>query len=159
MDVTDSGIVTKTTCWQPQKASWQISVRSEGIFNSKNPCVWMPSFVAASTTFLVYVTVTGDSASNNPASASVSASSMNEPSCSNTTLRSLRSIGSSQGCFSRSIDFNSRTVAVVWTSRVMTPPSKVFSLTSQDMAPSGRHDLTPWNMRPFIKFSHNWIDV
>ena len=57
--------------------------------------------------------------------------------CSSSTLRTLRSIGSWQGWFSRSIIFNSRTVAVIGTSRVMTLPCKVFNSISRDMAPKG----------------------
>ena len=122
---------------QSSKALSPMWVTLEGIFTPKHPCAWMSSFSAASTSFLVCGTVTGDSAPTSPASSSVSASSMIELSRSSSTLRALRSIGPWQGCFSRSIDFNSRTVAVIGTSRVMTLPCNVSSLTSQDMAPKG----------------------
>ena len=142
MWVTDSGIMSKPTwcdCW---KAPLEMFVTLEGIFTSKHPCVWMSCFVVASTSFLVYVAVTRGSAPKNPAVSSVSASSMIELSRTKSTLRTLRSIGSWH-FFSRTIAFNSRTVAVITTSRVMTSPCKVFNWTSQDMAakdnwPSGR---------------------
>ena len=134
MWVTDSGIVSKTSWCEFWKAASEMFVTLEGIFTSTHPIVWMSFFVAASTSFLVYVTVTWGSAPKNPAASSVSASSMIELPRSNSTLRTLRSIGSWQGCFSRSIAFNSWTVAVITTSRVMTLPCKVFNWTSQDMA-------------------------
>ena len=105
----------------------------------------MSSFVAASTSFLVYATVTSDSAQKNPAVSSVSASSMIEMSRSSSTFRILRSIGSRHGCCARSIAFNSRTVAVIGRSRVMTPPCKVFNFTSQHIAAKGR-----WTPRLFL---------
>ncbi len=145
MWVTDSGIVSKTSWCKFWKAAAEIFVALEGIFTSKHPCVWMSCFVVASASFLVYVTVTRGSAPKNPAASSVSASSMIELPRSSSTLRTLRSIGSWQGCFSRSIAFNSRTVAVITTSRVMTPPCNVFTWTSQGMAflgPIDRQDLT-----------------
>ena len=138
MWVTDSGIVTKTSWREFWKADGEICFRLQGIFTPKHPCVWMSLFVAASTSFLVYATVTRGSAPMSPASSSDSASFMIKLSRSSSTLRTLRSIGSWQGCFSRSIAFNSRTVAGVTTSRVMTLPCKVFNLTSQDMAPQGQ---------------------
>ena len=140
MWVTDSGIVSKTSWCEFWKAASEMLVTLEGIFTSTHPCVWMSFFVAASTSFLVYVTVTWGSAPKNPAVSSVSASSMIELPRSNSTLRTLRSIGSWQGCFSRSIPFNSRTVAVITTSRVMTLPCKVFNWTSRDMAAKGLVD-------------------
>ena len=137
--VTDSGIVSKTSWCEFWKAALEIRVTLEGIFTAKHPSVWMSCLVAASTSFLVYVTVTRDSAPKSPAASSVSASSMIEVPRSSSTLRTLRSIGSRcVGCFSRSIAFNSRTVAVITTSRVMTPPCKVFNWTSQDMAAKGQ---------------------
>ena len=138
MSVTDSGIVSNTSWGEFWNADWEIFVRLQGIFTPKYPCVRMSFFVAASTSFLVYVTVTRDSAPTSPASSSDSASSMIELSRSSSTLRTLRSVGSWQGCFSRSIDFNSRTVAVIRISRVMTLPCKVFNLTSRVMAPQGQ---------------------
>ena len=134
MCVTDTGIVTKTSWREFWKADEKTCVRLQGIFTPKHPCVWTSFFVAASTSFLVYATVTRGSAQTSPASSSDSASSMIELSRSSSTLRTLRSMGSWQGCFSRSIAFNSRTVAVVRTSRVMTLPCKVVNLTSLDMA-------------------------
>ena len=138
MWVTDSGIVSKTSWCEFWKAASEMFVTLEGIFTPKHPCVWMSCLVAASTSFLVYVTVTRASAPKRPAASSVSASSMIELSRSSSTLRTLRSIGSWQGCFSRSIAFNSRTVAVVATWRVMTFPCKVFNWTSQDIAAKGQ---------------------
>ena len=44
-----------------------------------------------------------------------------------------------------SIAFNSRTVAVIGMSRVMTRPCKVFNFTSQDIAAKGR-----WTPRLFL---------
>ena len=98
----------------------------------------MSSFIAASTSFLVYATVTSDSAQKNPAASSVSASSMIELSRSSSTFRILRSIGSWHGCFARSIAFNSQTEAVIGMSRVMTLPCNVPNFTSQDIATKGR---------------------
>ena len=135
---TDSGIVSKTSWCEFWKAASEILVTLQGIFTPKHPCVWMSCLVEASTSFLAYVTVTRVSAPKRPAASSVSASSMIELSRSSSTLRTLRSIGSWQGCFSRSKAFNSRTVAVITTSRVMTPPCRVFNWTSQDMAAKGQ---------------------
>ena len=145
--VTDSGIVTKTSWREFWKAASDILVKLEGMFTAKHPCVRMSCVVAASTSFLVYATVTRDSAPKNPAASRVSASSMLELSRSSSTLRTLRSIGSWQGCFSRSIAFNSRTVAVITTSRAMTFPCKVFNWTSQDIATKGQLTVRtwPWN--------------
>ena len=109
-------------------------------------------FVAASTSFLVYATVTSDSAQKNPAASSVSASSMMELSRSSSTFRILRSIGSWHGCFVRSIAFNSRTVAMIGMSRVMTPPCNVFNFTSQDMAAKRKMDLATVFRRRFAFF-------
>ena len=144
MWVTDSGIVSKTSRGEFWKAECEILVTLEGIFTAKHPSVWMSCLVAASTSFLVYVTVTRDSAPKSPAASSVSASSMIELSRSSSTLRTLRSIGSWQGWFSRSIAFNSRTVAVITTLRVMTFPCKVFNWTSQDMAAKGQLTVRTW---------------
>ena len=85
-----------------------------------------------------------DSAPKSPAASSVSASSMIKLSRSSSTLRTLRSIGSWQGCFSRSLAFNSRTVAVITTSRVMTFPCKVFNWTWQDMGVKGQLTVRTW---------------
>ena len=137
MSVTDSGIVSKTNWSEFWKADPEILVTLEGIFSAKCPCTWVSSCSTASTSFLLYTTVTSDSALKNLAELSASASSMIELLCSSSTLRTLRSIGSWQGCFSRSIDFNSRTVAVMGTSRVMTPPCNVLNFSSRDMAPKG----------------------
>ena len=136
MCVTDSGIVIQSSSSELLKAPSPIFESSEGIFTPKYPCVWTSSSVAVSTSFLVYVTVTSASPSNNPAASSVLASSMMHLSPSNSSaLKTFRSIGSSQGCVAMSIVFNSRTVAVTGTSTVNTPPSKVFKLTSvHDMA-------------------------
>ncbi len=100
--------------------------------------------VTASISFLVYRTVTSATwppsiACNKPASISVWdawASSINVLSFSNFTLRILRSRGCSQGACSSSIAFNSRTVTVGVMSRMMIPPSKVFTFSLQDMAVS-----------------------
>ena len=136
MCVTDSGIVIQTSSSELLKAPSPIFESSEGIFTPKYPCVWTSSSVAVSTSFLVYVTVTSASPSNNPAASSVLASSMMHLSPSNSSaLKTFRSIGSSQGCVAMSIVFNSRTVAVTGTSTVNTQPSKVFKVTSvHDMA-------------------------
>ena len=142
--VTDSGIVSKTSRGEFWKAECEILVTLEGIFTAKHPSVWMSCLVAASTSFLVYVKVTRDSPPKSPAASSVSASSMIELSRSSSTLRTLRSIGSWQGWFSRSIAFNSRTVAVITTLRVMTFPCKVFNWTSQDMAAKGQLTVRTW---------------
>ena len=120
-------------------------VRLQGIFAPKHLWAWMSSmssFVAASTWSLVYATVTSDSVQKNPAASSVSASSMIELSRSSSTFRILRSIGSRHGCFARSIAFNSRTVAVIRMSRVMTPPCNVFNFTSQDIGAKGTWTAT-----------------
>ena len=132
---TDSGIVSKTSWREFWKAASEILVTLEGIFNATHPCVRMSCCAGASTSFLLYTTVTRDSSPKNLAEFSASASSMIELLCSSSTFRILRSIGSWQGCFSRSIDFNSRTVSVVKTSRVMTPPCTVFNFNSNKMAP------------------------
>ena len=124
--LTDAGIVSRASWWELWKTALELFVALEGIFTAKLPDVGMSCFVAASTMLLVYATVTWDSALKNPAELRVSGS----------TLRTLRSIGSWQGCFSRSIAFKSRIVVVMGRSRVMTPPCKVFNLTSQDMAAS-----------------------
>ena len=137
MWVTDSGILSKTSWCEFLKAASEILVTFEGILTPKHPCASMSCFAAASTSFFVYVTVTRGSTPKNSGALIGSASSMIELLRSSTTPRILRSIGSWQGCFSRSIIFNSRTVAVIRTSRVMTLPCKVFSLTLQDMAPKG----------------------
>ena len=139
MWVTDSEIVSKTSCSEFWKADSEILVTLEGIFTAKYSlaCVYVSCCAAASTSFLLYTTVTRDTAPKNLAELSASASSRTELLCSSSTLRTLRSIGSWQGWFSRSIDFNSRTVAVMRTSRVMTPPCTVFNLISRDMAPEG----------------------
>ena len=151
--VTDSGIVSKTSWRESWKAPLGILVTLEGIFTAKDPCVRMSCFVAASTSFLVYATVTRDSAPKSPAASSVSASSMIEVSRSSSTLRTLHSIGSWQGCFSTSIAFNSRTVAAIATSRVMTPPCKVFNWTLQDMAAKGHLTVRTWPKN----YSFHWI--
>ena len=148
MCFTEPLMVTKTSWLQSWKALLEISVRLHGIFTPTHLCVWMSSmssFVAASTSFLVYATVTSDSAQKNPAASSVSASSMIELSRSSSTFRILRSIGSRHGCCTTSIAFNSRTVVVIGRSRVMTPPCKVFNFTSQDIAAKGW-----WTPRLFL---------
>ena len=132
--LTDSGIVSRTSCFEFWKAPLEMSVTLEGIATPKLPHVWMSCFVAASTSFVVYATLTWDSALKNPSELSVSVSSMIEVLRNSSTLRTLRLLGSRQGCFSRSIAFNSGTVVVMGSSRVMTPPCRVFNLTSQDMA-------------------------
>ena len=134
--LTDSGIVSRTSCCELLKAFLEMFVTLEGIVTPKLPRVWMSCFVAASTSFAVYATLSWDSALKNPPELSVSVSSMSMIAVLRTssTWRTLRLLGSWQGCFSRSIAFNSRTVAVMGRSRVMTPPCKVFTLTSQDMA-------------------------
>ena len=151
MWVTDSGIVSKTSWREFSKAASKILVTLEGIVTAKHPGVRMSCLVSASTSFLVYVTVTRDSAPKSPAASSVSASSMIELSRSSSTLRTLRWIGSWQGCFSRSIAFNSRTVAVITTSRVMTPPCKVFNWTSHDMAQDNWRSGHGQRIAPFIR--------
>ena len=146
MWVTDSGIVSTTSRWEFWKAALEMFVTLKGIFTPKySVCVWISCFAAASASFLVYATVTRDSAPKNLAELSDSASSMIEQLCNSSTLRTLRSIGSWQGCFSRSINFNSRTVAVIRTSRAMTPPCRVLSLISQDMAPNENKNFCPPN--------------
>ena len=80
------------------------------------------------------MTVASDSAYNNPADSTVWSSSTNNPSASTFTLRIWRSMGSGQCFFSWSIAFNSSIVFVGMASTVRTPPSKVFTFTSQGMA-------------------------
>ena len=80
------------------------------------------------------MTVTSDSACNNPADSSVWSSSSNDPLARTFTLRILRSMGSSHCFFSCSIAFNSWMVFLGVTSTVMTPPSKVFTFSSWGMA-------------------------
>ena len=75
MCFTEPSMLTKTSWLQFRKAYLEISVRLQGIFTPKNLCVWMrsmSSFVAASTSFLAYATVTSDSVQNNPAASSLS---------------------------------------------------------------------------------------
>ena len=138
MWVTDPAIVSKTSWCKFLKAALEMFVTLEGIFTPKySACVHMSCCAAASTSFLVYTTVTRDSSLKNSGPSIVSASFMIELLRSSSTPRILRSIGSWQGCFLRSIDFNSPTVAGMRTSRVMTLPSTVFNFISMDMAPEG----------------------
>ena len=80
------------------------------------------------------MTVISDSACNSPADSSVCSSSTNNPSAMIFTLRISPSMGSAQCFLSWSIAFNSSIVFVGTTSTVRTPPSKVFTFTSQGMA-------------------------
>ena len=134
MAVTESGIATLTTWLQFSKASAGISVREDGMLTFRRPSAWIASFVAASTSFLEYMPVTSDSACNTPADSSVWSSSTSNPSAKTFTRRIWRSMGSSQCFFSQSIAFNSSMVLVGMTSRMRTPPSKVFTFTWWTMA-------------------------
>ena len=134
MALTESGIATVSTWLQSWKAPVGISVREEGMLTWRRPSAWIVSFVAASTSFLWYITVTSDSSFNSPADSTVWSSSTSNPSARTFTLRILRSMGSSQGFFSWSTAFNSSMVLVGMTSTVRSPPSKVFIFTSRSMA-------------------------
>lgn len=138
MCVTDDSFMATETRWvQSWKACHEMFVQIEGMFKWKNSRVWMPSFVAASTSFRLQMAVVMALASSSPAAPNVwaSSTSMIELSRSSSTARSLRSIGSSAlGCFSRSMAFNSRRVVSITTSTEMTPPCKVFNSSSRDMA-------------------------
>ena len=113
MSVTDWPVlVTKTSWSQFGKAYPKFSVRLQRMFAPKHLCVWMSSFVAASTSFLVYATVTRDSAPKNPV-ASKNSQHMIELSRRSSTV-------------------------VIEMSRVMTPPCKVFNFPSQDIAAKRR---------------------
>ena len=86
------------------------------------------------------------SASSSPAAPTVWASSISTIvlSRSSSTVRSLRSIGSSEkaGRFSRSMASNSPRVVSTRTSRTMTSPCKVFTSSFWDMADPGRLPLS-----------------
>ena len=146
MHITDSGMVTLTISSAPSKAQGEIASRVEGIITWKNPLIWISCNVEASTSFLVYITITSESLSK-PTSLNVGESSNKEPSRKSSTFRNLRSIRSSQGCFSRSMFFSSLTVLVGRTSIVMTRPSKVFKCSSNDMAANGTHQTKEKSMR------------
>ena len=130
MAVTESGIATVSIWLQSWKAPVGISVREDGMLTWRRPSAWIASFVAASTSFLWYITVTSDSACNSPADSSVwPSSSTNNPSTRTLTLRIWPAMKSSQCFFSRSIAFNCSMVFAGMTSRVRTPPSKVFTFS------------------------------
>ena len=137
MWVTESVMVTETRFSHVANALQEIVVQSWGMVRWKNPHVWTSAPVAASTSFLLYTTVATSSASNNPVMTSSweSSISMIESFWISSTLRIKRSIGSSPPwCFSRRMVFNSPRVVSNRTSRVMTPPCKVFNSSSRDMA-------------------------
>ena len=91
------------------------------------------------------MTVSSDSACNKPADSSVWwSSSTNNPLARTCTFEILRSIGSWPCFFSWSIAFNSLMVPVGLTLTVRSTPSKVFTLSSQDMAAMASWECCFW---------------
>ena len=127
--ITESGIVTLTTWRQYLKAPGEISVVPDGMWRWKKPFVRISSFLAASISFRMYMTLTSDSC-NRPEASKVKLSSNKDPSNKSSAFRILRSMGSSQGCFASSIVFNSSTVRMVEISTGITPP-RFFTASSE----------------------------
>ena len=93
------------------------------------------------------MTVTSDSACNNPAYSSVWSSSTSNPLARTLTLRILCSMGSSQPFFSWSNAFNSLMVVVGTTLTVRSPPSKVFTFTSHCMTAMAARKASTRNLQ------------